>query len=322
MRSLRTVLLVALASAPAGCEWMRGGRDKETAPRPTGQAVPPAETAQLLAYLNRQADTLRSVSYGDVVLSATEAGRDYPTLRDCKLAAAQPRNFRLVCGTLVTSQELDLGSNDREFWMYAKRLDGPNFFYCSHTDFDKPGVAFPIPFDPDWVMSALGMTKYDPAGQYTVDVNTREGAYVLRQKTTTRQGQPITRVTVFNADYQQGKRPVVRGLIVQDEAGRRVCSAEVKAVKTVTRDQNPAVAPAGFVQIPTHVVLEWPQQKFVMDLRLSDEAINEDLSGRSAALFSRPQIRGTNPIDLARHQFVQPSSSRGQAPGEVRSRRR
>ena len=64
---------------------------------------------------------------------------------------------------------------------------------------------FPIPFDPDWVMMALGMTPYDPAGQYTVDVNEREAAYVLNQKTTTRQGQSITRMTVFNADYQRGQ---------------------------------------------------------------------------------------------------------------------
>ena len=93
-------------------------------------------------------------------------------------------------------------------------------------------------------------------------------------------------------------------------------------MKTITSDKNPAIGAASFVQLPTHVVLEWPQQKFVMDLRLSGETVNEDLSDRSAALFSRPQIRGTNPIDLARHQFIQPSSYRGQAPGETRSRRR
>ena len=118
------------------------------------------------------------------------------------------------------------------------------------------------------------------------------------------------------------QRPTSTITVTLDANGQRVCSAEVRAVKTITSDKNPAVAPASFVQVPTHVVLDWPQQKFVMDLRLSDEAINEDLSGRSAALFGRPQIRGTNPIDLARHQFVQPSSYRGQAPGEVRSRRR
>ena len=323
MRSLRIVLLLA-AAAPAGCEWMRNGRDQQLVPRVGTPPVPVQEDvqpAQLVGYLNQQAEALRTVEYTDVVLSATEAGRDYPTLRDCSLHAARPRNFRLRCGTLVTSQELDLGSNDREFWMYAKRLDGPNYFYCSHEDFGKRGVHFPIPFDPDWVMMALGMTTYDPAGKYTTDVNRANGSYLLRQQTTTRQGDPITKVTWFNVDYQSGQRPVVRGHVVYDANRQQVCSAEIKAVRTLTRDKNPAIGPADFVQVPTHVVLNWPQQKFRMELKLAGERVNEDLGDRMAALFTMPKIGGANPIDLARYEF-RPASYRGQVPGEYRGRAR
>ena len=81
-----------------------------------------------------------------------------------------------------------------------------------------------------------------------------------------------------------------------------------------------ATGNAAFVQVPRHVVLEWPQQKFVMELKLAGEKVNEDLSDRAVALFTRPRIPGTNPIDLARYEF-RPAGYRGQAPAEPRSRR-
>jgi hypothetical protein len=296
---------------------MRNDRTQQLTPRPsTPVAMENVQPAQLVSWLNQQANSLQTIGYTDVVLSSSERGQNNPTLRDCSLYAAQPRNFRLVCGTMLTSQELDMGSNDREFWMYVKRLPGDNYFFCSHEDFDKRGVNFPVPFDPDWVMMALGMTPYDPNGTYTVTTNEREQAYLLQQQTTTRQGEPITKVTVFNVDYQQGRRPVVRGHIIYDANRQRICSAEIKAVRPPDPGQTT------FLQVPRHVVLEWPQQEFRMELKLAGERINEDLSDRAVALFNRPQIRGTNPIDLARYQFVQPSSYRGQIPADTRSRPR
>jgi len=332
MRSLRTVLLssaAACAVAPAGCEWMRNGRERDPNPKPAGLTaaeMKKVQPQQLVAYLNQQANALRAVSYTEVKVSATEAGRDYPTLRDCTLFAAQPRKFRLECGTMITSHELDLGSNEQEFWMYLKRLDGPNFFFCSHEDFDRRAVNFPVPFDPDWVMMALGMTHYDPADRYTMEYDEKNSRYWLRQQTTTRQKQSITKTTVFNADYERGRFPVVRGHLIEDQNKNRVCWAEVEAVNNHPLGKDPATGREAFVQVPTRVTLEWPQQKFRMKLTLEGETVNDpDLTGnsqRAAVLFTRPDIRGSNPIDLARYQFTPAPTPRGQAPGDTKSRRR
>ena len=327
MRSLRTVLLssaAAFALAPTGCEWLKNSRSQEQAPKTAGP-IPKVQTSQLVAYLNQQADALSAVSYNDVKLSATEAGRDFPTLKDCTLAAAQPRNFRLVCGTYLTSQELDLGSNGNEFWMYAKRLDGPNYFFCSHDDFDRKAVNFPVPFDPDWVMMALGMTRYNPADRYTLDNDEKRQLYWLKQQTTTRQGQQVTKSTAFNVDYRNGKLPVVCGHLIEDQNGKAICAAKIEAAHTEPIGIDPVTQRTSFLQVPTKVVLQWPQQKFTMELTLAGWKINDQelltQSARASALFSRPQIRGTNPIDLARYQFTTPTA-RGQAPGETKSRRR
>jgi hypothetical protein len=304
------VLFVLFTTALAGCEWTKSSQN---GPGPKNFAGPlgKPKAPELVGYLNAQANAVRTLSYSDVRLNASENGRSLPALSDSTLYAAQPRYFRLECGTLATSQELDLGSNDREFWVYAKRMDSPNFFYCKHADYDRGTAQFPVPFDPDWVMMALGMAPYDPNANYEVEHNTREGAYVLKQNAKTRQGQPIQRWTVMNADWDQGRRPVVRGHIIRDASGAKICTAEIKSVKTLQTPVDPATGKTGFVQVPTQVVLEWTQQKFVMDLKLSGEKLNEDLSQQQAALFGRPRIPGSQPIDLAQYQFA--PTARGQA---------
>lgn len=304
MTRRRHLLLCSALLLPTGCEWMKTGKPEGGPPKiPAGPLNKP-DAAKLVGYLNNNANAVRTLSYSDVRLHASENGKSLPGLSDCTLYAAQPRYFRLECGTLATSQELDLGSNDREFWVYAKRMDAPNFFYCTHADYDRGTAQFPVPFDPDWVMMALGMAQYDPAAQYDVDVSTKDQTYILKVNATTRQGQPIQRLTAFNADWESGKRPVVKGHVIRDANGQKICSAEVKSVKTLQ-------SASGFVQVPTQVVLEWTQQKFVMDLKLSGERLNEDLSSKQAALFGRPKIPGSNPVDLAQYRFA--PTARGQA---------
>jgi hypothetical protein len=315
MRPL-AVLVVSAAALAGGCSWLKTGEQDRPAPRFTGP-IPKKEPAELVAYLNRQAESLRSVSYKDVRATAFVNGKEEGSLNDSSLFAAQPRYVRLLGGHSIAGRILDAGSN--EFWMYMKPVDGDNFFYCSHDDYSRGTARLPVPFDPDWVMMALGMTTLDPAAEARAEARDRDGTYVLYHKTTTRQGQPVTKATVFNVETDNGRRPAVKEHLIYD--GRTdqpaLARAQVKAAKTVTTN-DPTGRPTQ-VQIPTHVVLEWPRQKFSMEMRLSDEVVNESFSdARRRELFTRPTIRGTNPIDLARYEFR--PTARGQAPAESRSR--
>ncbi len=298
------VLLVAAALFSGGCKSLFSNmpeRDRE--PKPTGE-IPQRSAQDLVDYLNRQAAQVQSISYTDVSVQASENGRDMPRLGDSYLYAAKPRNLRLVCGTIATSGEVDLGSNEREFWMYVKRMDGPNYFYCSHEEFARgAGKKFPIPFDTDWVMQALGMSGYAADGQYTVSINKQHRKYLLEQKTTTPNGQPVRRVIAFNVDHDGGRKPIVMKHWIVDEKNAPLASAEILSAKAVNVNGS-------YVQVPTEVVLEWPQQKFRMKLVLDGEKVNEDLRDRQVALFNRPRIRGTNPIDLANYTFE--PTARGQ----------
>ncbi len=313
---MRMLTLCVATLALAGCQWMKDGRVEPKAVTPITGPMPDRTPQELVGYLNRQAGVLRSISYDDVNATASEAGRELGSLNDSSLFCSQPRNFRLIGAHRLAGTLIDIGSNDREFWMYAKPIGRDNYFYCSHDAFASGTVKFPIPFDTDWVMQALGMAEYDPNGQYDVKPNKEQAAYVLYQQTKTRTGLPVVKATVFNANWEDGKRPAVRKHVIYDQKDpyKPIASAEVVAAKTVRLGGD------GYVQVPTEVILDWPQQQFRMTMKLGKERVNEDFGDRAAALFNKPTIRGTTPIDLAKYEFVVPSSYRGQAPAGERRR--
>ena len=101
-----------------------------------------------------------------------------------------------------------------------------------------------------------------------------------------------------------------------------IASADVKEVTTVPVGRDPQTGKTAYTQVPTRVVLTWPQQDFRMDLQLRKPTVNERLSdAEMRSLFTKPTIDGTNPINLADARFT-PSSFRGATPGDLPPRRR
>src|SRR5205823_12645144 len=103
-------------------------------------------------------------------------------------------------------------------------------------------IELPFPFQPEWVMEALGMAEYDPAGEYTLD--TKGSTYQLVQKSVSAQGLPVRKVTVF--DGRKGARVRVRAHLLQDETGKEICSAYINDAQVI-----------GGATVPTRVVLNW-----------------------------------------------------------------
>ena len=102
----------------------------------------------------------------------------------------KPRNFRLSAKALGNTAA-DLGSNDREFWFWISKNEPPYLYHCSYEDYAR-GVRMPLPFQPDWIVEALGVGEYDPAKNYRV---VPSGAGVDLVEETTSQGQPVRKIT-------------------------------------------------------------------------------------------------------------------------------
>jgi hypothetical protein len=205
--------------------------------------------------------------------------------------------------------------------MYS-RFPDPTYVFCSHTDYQRGSGRLPVPFDPDWALQALGMKEYDPSLAYKVETSERLQEHVLTYDGQTPQGMPVRTSIAFDAYEAKGRPQVRRFQVVDPATNKTIAAAEVKAVETMPAGRD-AAGKATYVQVPTRVVLDWPQQGFKMDLRLRNAKVNERLSeSESARMFARPKIDGVNAVNLAEARFAPSSTTiRGATPSDLPPRR-
>jgi hypothetical protein len=280
-------------------------------------AIPEVTAQQLVGYLNAQSGRLQTINYGEATVTAREGDefRDrlksmtYPTLHG-HLAASQPQQFRMIVEGGGIPAKVDMGSNAQVFWVAAKiPTQQPIFYFASHTDFDSGKAKLPggIPFEPEWVMQALGMTTFSPSLAYTVRTDEKDRSYVLSWPGTTPGGMQIRKEVYFMVDDADANRnePQIRKHVIRDKKGRLICSAEVKAAKTIPAGgTDPQTKRPYVLQYPTHVVLRYEEQKFEMTLKLDKATVNASLSPDDThRLFDLPTNTGANPVNLAEARF-------------------
>lgn len=307
MKSLRLVLIATVLAPLTGCEWMKNHWNKGDDRPPKGDGpLPNVQPDQLVNYINERAARLQSLYYGDVRLVARDNGLPLPALRG-SMAATQPRNFRMTGTGGAMGAKVDLGSNDQQFWVYFDApAVKPMFVFASHSDFEAGKAQIPggIPFEPDWVMQALGMTTLPPNNQYTARVDEKTRTYVLSWPAVTPSGTSVVKEIVFNGAAAAEGKPQIKRHVIRDTKNNVICSAEIKQAKTVALTSSDPRSGMLAVQHPTLMVLKWEQQKFEMELELKTGQVNEPPTDEARRrLFTRPTIPGTPAIDLARADF-------------------
>jgi hypothetical protein len=291
-----TAGLVAALGLAAGC--LPHHRDLiGTGGRPPVQTPIKADAAQLVGYLNANADRIDGIQALNVSMECRQ-GKQSGGL-DGSLAASRPRNFRLkakVAGQSVA----DIGSNDGEFWYWISKAPQPYVYHCSYADFTQGNVQLDFPFQPDMVLAALGLLKYDPSKPYRLK---ETGQYLeLIEETTSPQGQPVDKVTVFNRnEVNKPGQPQVVGHLLKDKQGKVLCQAVIKEV-SVNR-QTGAV-------LPRVLVLSWPDQQMQMDLTLRDAQVTSFDPQKAERLFKRGDLVGQTSYDLARRMIDGPGLQR------------
>jgi hypothetical protein len=293
MRSFRSVLAVGALLLLAGCNGSKWGLIR-TAQQPIPTEVP--TKGQLIAYLNGNAQHIRGLQCRYVDLDCQY--RHQPVGLRGRLDCQKPHDFRLTAD-LVGSRAVDIGSSNEEFWFWISKAEPPHLYHCSYEDFSR-GVRLPFPFQPEWIMEALGMAEYGPESKYQLDV--KDKTLELWENTKTPQGQAVRKVIVFN---RAGAAVQVPAYELRDSNGRVICSAQISEVQTF------AVPGAGSVFVPKRVRLIWPAEQMQLKLVLNDLTLNPPLDPQmSARLFSRPTLANVQAYDLAR--------GLGAGPGQVR----
>ena len=305
MRTIRLVLVAAVLVPSVGCKWIEDARGEQKRGGGAGTgAIAPVSSEQLVGYLNDRARKLQSIEYGNTRLRAYQNGVPMPELVG-NLASSQPRNFRMVSSGRMVSAKVDLGSNEEQFWVYVQvPTEKPMYVFASHTDFEAGRAKIPggIPFEPDWVMQALGMTTFPPTAQYNVKPSEKDRTYTLYWTATTPAGQQVTKEIVFDVDTATGTRSQVKQHVVKDLRGKVICVADIKASKAIQPGPGEGAGP--MAQYPTHIVLKWVEQKFEMDLTLENAQVNQPPNAEQAKrLFTRPNVTNVPAIDLAKYEF-------------------
>lgn len=281
MRIRGPLFCLAVALLSSGCADSKWSflRSRDTVA--VSKETPRAD--QLVSYLNANAQRLETLQCQDLDIDVRFKLQSYGVRG--WMMCQQPRNFRMQADFLGKTG-VDIGSNDREFWYWMAKNEPPYLVHCDYQDLAR-GVQLPFPFQPEWVMEALGMAQRDPSGDYKVTA-TRD-TFQLVQQTRNSQGQPVRKITVFGRDPS---RVQVRDHILQDSKGKDICSAHI--VETQYVESARAV-------VPKKVVLSWPEQHLQLTMKLGDMTVNRAIDRNWAAeLFTRPALKGVQSYDLVR----------------------
>jgi hypothetical protein len=286
MRNVRVSLCLGLLALVGGCNsvpWARTGA------QPQGMRVASAtpRQAELVAALNDNARRVQALECRDVDMDCTQR------LQSVGLRAVmfcqKPHNFRMRAN-LMGSTAVDMGSNDREFWYWISKADPPYLFHCTYDDYAGGRARTPFPFQPDWLLEALGIAEYDPAKPYEI-VPGKGGSIDLVEKAVSPQGQPVRKVTRLSPTYNQWQ---VTAHLLENAAGTEtVCAAYV----TETQQDRTTGA-----LLPRRVELVWPAEHIKMKLRLDQVTVNPPTltPDRVTVLFGRPAMKDVPSYDLAR----------------------
>jgi hypothetical protein len=264
---------------------------------PLPRVLPPSPTLeQVIAVVNRNSSQIRSFSTNHASLS----GQGVPAL-GASVAFERPLRFRLRAqGAFGT--EADLGSNDELFWFWLRRSQPPAMYYCRHDQFAASPARQTTPFEPKWLIEALGVMEFDPAlphqGPYPMP-NDR-----LRIDTICNMPDgPVTKITVIDAS---------QGWVLEQHVYDARHKLLARSVATGHR-----VDPASGLVMPTAVEITFPNPGGPaggerMRISLGNVEINRP-SGDPATLWAMPNYPSVPLVDLADPRNSPPAAGPAQA---------
>lgn len=293
---------VATVFSSTGCTWLQ----KQLGMGNSGAPLEPQPAEKFVDFLNKQANALQAVTYEDVSVTVSMGTLIDPDL-SATIDCAKPRSFRMKANHSLQSGQLDVGSNDSQFWMYV-RHGNPKYVFASHDDLASGRARLPVPFDPDWVFMALGMSPIDPSSNPTVEIDARNRQYVLTSTSRTPQGLTVKKLTGFAGDDQTGSSPQVKWhAVIDSRTNREIAQTDIRKVKRM-EVRNPRTGEATFVAIPVEMKLIFTSpdnQKLKLDMVLRRERINPAYNANQMAyLFTMPSISGAEPVNLANLNYA------------------
>jgi hypothetical protein len=253
-------------------------------------ALPPVlpqnpSLVQVIEVVNRNNGQIQSFAANQATLSSPGV----PSLR-ANVAFQRPMSFRLYAKHPLTGPELDLGSNDMEFWFWINRSEPKAVYFCRHDQFAMSPARQMVPIQPDWLIDALGVSTFDPALPHQGPYLLPGGRLEVRTIKETPEG-PITKRTILDA--AQGW---VLGQEIFNAQSNLLVSSEASGYR-----QDPRSG----LWFPRTIKLNCPAAQFSMQLDLGNVELNVP-PPNPAEIFTRPTIQNSPPVDIGNPAFRPP----------------
>jgi hypothetical protein len=260
------MLALALGCSLPGCIGFRNWCGQRFAAPPPPCALPEDATqAEVVNYLNENTKKLRAWRTTNATIATRGGGILTPRV-GAMIFVEKPRNFRLVAMHPMGSKEVDLGSNPAHFWFWNKHNEEKYVYQARHDQEPERMRKFPFPFQPDWIMEALGVIEIDSEKVLEMwKEQSRPQIVFLRADCVSPQGFKLRKVTAVDLC-----RGVIREHALYDARSKLVARA-VLSEHVQIRDSD-----SNMVMLPRKIDLEWPQANLGLTLTLSDIEVNPE----------------------------------------------
>ena len=271
------LVVVAMASSGAACPQVLRGYQVGTMPLP--RALPTQATLdQIIAAVHDNTQRVRSYMAPQAVLVVPGVPR-----LSAQVACEPPRRFRLRAQTSVTGSELDIGSNDDQFWLWIRRHQPPVMLFCRHDQYAQSSARRLLPIRADWMPELLGLVNFRPEDRHEGPFPLPDGRIEIRSRIHSGEGE------LFKSTLLDG----TTGLVVEQHlfttTGERLASC---------RTSRHRVDPQSGAALPRLVEVSWPASGIEFQLELAAITTNTPATD-PGQLWQMPAYEGYEPIDLA-----------------------
>lgn len=265
----------------ASCSPRLGSPFGITGPPAPVLLAPTATSAEIVAVVNANAARIQSYQAPSASISMPQSA-GLPLVQ-ASLAAERPMRFRLRATTAITGPEIDLGSNDERFWIWARRNEPAAVYTARHDQWAASPVRGQVAIEPAWLIDAIGLVQLDPNAAYIGPLPRGDGTIELRTEIAGPAG-PQQRAYIIDA--QSGW---VREQHVYDASGSLTASVFADRFQYDATTQ---------ISLPERVRLNLPAAGLDLTINTGPIVTNAPLAD-GGQLWTMPQLGNSPTIDLA-----------------------
>ena len=254
-----------------------------TPPKPPVVLAPNASLDDVINAVNNNNAQKRTFVANDARINIDGV----PVSLNSNIAWEYPRKLRVVGGTVLSSREFDVGSNDELFWVWIKQDPRNAIYFSRHDQYEFSPARDSFQMDPYWLIESMGMTVFQPSPneQHRLVDRTPEGHWKIATTRRTPAGIYTKYTTV------DGKTACVLMQELVNPAGRRVAYAT---------SLNHALDTTTGITYPETVDMHFSMQDQQMTMRLFMGRVQFNQSSPFLAdAFTRPNYPGTTLVDIS-----------------------